>query len=232
MALVKFGAGIVQMLGSIGGTTFARNASGNYARAKTKPVDPHTDAQDIVRSAISVLTEYWRETLTAAQRTAWATYAAAVAMQNRLGETIHLSGFNHFIRSNVNREVLNLTVIAAGPTELALPSMDPTFACTGSAATNQISVAFDNAMDWAVEASAYMFLFQGQPQNATRNFFAGPYGRLGTITSVDPGGPATPSVQGALYTLIEGQRVWVRARINRADGRLSEFFLDSFIVAA
>lgn len=224
MALVKFGGGIVQMLGSIGGTVFARNASGNYARAKTKPVDPSSQYQQAVRSAIAVLTEYWRETLTEVQRVAWATYAAAVAMQNRLGETIHLSGINHFIRSNAHLAVQGYSLVANGPIILSLPSMDPAFAITATEAGGTISATFDDGFDWLDEDNAYLIIRQGVPQNITRNFFAGPYRYMYNIPGDSGTPPVTPAVMSAPFTLIEGQRVWCSARILRADGRLSSSF--------
>lgn len=232
MALIKFGGGVVQMAGSIGGTTFARNASGNYARARTTPVDPNSAYQQAARSAITVLTEAWRETLTAVQRTSWETYAAAVAMTNRLGETIHLSGSNHFIRSNAILIQLGLTMVADGPTELALPAMDPAFVATASEATQVISCAYTDTLEWLDEDGGYMFLSQGRPQNATRNFFKGPY-RMGAHVegdSVTP--PTTPEAFAAVFTLVETQKVWMKARIARSDGRLSEEFDASCIIAA
>ncbi|GAI01350.1 unnamed protein product, partial [marine sediment metagenome] len=45
MALIKYGGGIVQISGSIAGTVFARNKMGNYARPRTKPVNPRTARQ-------------------------------------------------------------------------------------------------------------------------------------------------------------------------------------------
>jgi len=124
MALVKFGGGITQMSGSVGGTTFARNRYGNYARAKTKPVNPNTAAQAAIRSALSELTVLWSQTLSAAQRTAWNLYGASVAMKNRLGETTYLTGFNHYIRSNVMRNRVGLGVVNDGPVIFELPAAD------------------------------------------------------------------------------------------------------------
>lgn len=232
MALVKFGGGIVQMLGSIGGTVFARNSSGNYARAKTMPINPDTIYQQNARSAITVLVERWRETLTDSQRAAWATYAAAVAMTNRLGEVIHLSGFNHYIRSNALLSQDGQTIVDAGPTELAIPAMDPTFAVTGSEATQLISIAFDDTFEWLDEDGGFMWVSQGVPQNITRNFFAGPYRFMDSIDGDSVTPPTTPDTMTAPFALVEGQKVWCRARIQRADGRLSGEMLDSFIVAA
>ncbi len=113
MALVKFGGGVVGMAGSIAGNTFARNRSGSYVRAKTKPINPRSSAQSLARTTLATLTYRWSQILTAAQRTAWNLYASSVAMKNKLGETIFLSGFNHYIRSNAFLMARGETVVDA-----------------------------------------------------------------------------------------------------------------------
>jgi hypothetical protein len=232
MALIKYGGGIIQMSGSLAGNTFARNRYGNYCRARTKPTNPNTALQVAVREAIAYLTNRWSQTLTAAQRTAWNLYASSVAMKNKLGETTYLSGFNHYIRSNVNSIIIDQPAIDAGPTVFELPDQDPTFVITASEATQNISAAFDNTMDWAVEDGSFLFMWQGQPQNPQRNFFAGPWRFWTAVQGVDPGGPATPKEAPAVFAIAEGQRLWAYARICRADGRLSEVFRSDCFCAA
>lgn len=224
MALVKYGGGIIQMTGSVAGNTHARNRYGNYVRARTKPVNPNTARQVAVRSAIAYLTERWSETLTAAQRAAWNLYAASVTMKNKLGESIFLSGFNHYIRSNVNSVVIALSPVDAGPTIFELPSKDTTFNVTASEATQNITANFDNTMAWASETGGLLFMFQGTPQNPQRNFFNGPWRFWTAVQGVDPGPAVTPKIAPAVFGIAEGQHIWVYARIMRADGRLSEVF--------
>lgn len=232
MALVKYGGGIVQMSGSIAGDTHARNRFGNYVRARTKPVNPNTASQNIVRSLIAALVERWAETLTAVQRAAWNLYASNVAMKNKLGETIHLTGFNHYVRSNHGRMRTSRTIVDAGPVVFTLPDQDPTFTITASEATQQINIAFDNTLAWATETDGLMLVEQGQPQNPQRNFFAGPWRHMTQIDGIDPGGAVSPDVGAVQFAIAEGQRIWCYARISRADGRLSELFRDDVIVAA
>lgn len=233
MALVKYGAGVVQMSGSIAGDVHARNRYGNYIRPRTKPVNPNTQEQSNIREALSFLVELWHSGLTAAQRTAWNTYASAVVMKNRLGESVYLTGFNHFVRSNVELKRQALTVIEDGPTELALPEKDPTFEVTGSAATQKLSVTFDNTLGWANEDDGYLFVYMGTPQLATRNFFAGPWAYAGKVDGDSITPPTSPAELDAPFTLVETQKVFMYARIVRADGRLSEpFYSDPFAVGA
>lgn len=232
MALVKFGGGVVQMSGSIAGTTFARNRYGNYARARTKPVNPNTDLQQVVRSSMALLTTRWSDTLTAPQRTAWNLYGSNVTMTNKLGESMNLSGFNHYVRSNMIAQRIPYPIVDAGPTVFELPAQDPTFAVTASEATQVLTLAYDDTMAWATENAAYMYFFQGQPQNPQRNFFDGPWRLIGSVAGIDPGGPVEPHAGNAVFAVAELQRQWVYARIQRADGRLSEPFRADIFVAA
>ena len=231
MALIKFGGGVTEMRGSLAGNVYSRNRYCAYARARTKPINPNTARQQGVRAAIAYLTAYWSGTLTAVQRTAWNLYGDSVAMKNKLGETVYLTGFNHFIRSNAIFAAIGGAPIADGPVIFELPAKDPTFAATGSEATQLITVTIDAAMAWAVETGGHMYLFQGQPQNAQRNYFGGPWRYLGTLSGIDPGGPVPPHSYAVPFAIAEGQRIWTYARIRRADGRLSETFEADFFCA-
>jgi hypothetical protein len=232
MALVKFGAGIIQASGSIAGVTHARNRFGNYIRPRTKPVNPRSDLQTAVRSLMRYLTDYWSSAdMSDAERGAWNTYAAAIAMKNRLGENIYLTGFNMFIRSNIARMLCGGALIEAGPTVLSLPGADPEIAMTGDSGTQLLSVAFDDAQDWCSETGGFLQVEMGQPQLPTRNYFNGPWKLAGSIAG-NTGVPITsPQTLVAPFTLVTGQLVYAYARIVRADGRLSGAFnFPAFIV--
>lgn len=232
MALVKFGPGILDARGSVGGVVFSKNSSGSYMKARTKPVNPNTARQVAVKAAMAFLTTRWSQTLTAVQRTAWNLYASSVAMPNKLGEAIFNSGFNHYIRSNLIAKLVGYPLVDAGPVVFELPAQDPTFAVTASEATQVLTLAYDDTMIWATEDLAYMYFFQGKPQNAQRNFFGGPWRLIGSVAGIDPGGPVEPHAGTAVFAISELQRQWVYARIQRADGRISEpFEADAFCAA-
>ena len=232
MSLVKYGGGIVQMSGSIAGNTFARNRFGNYVRTRTIPVNPNSTRQGHVRTALSYLSTQWSSELSPAERIAWATYAAAISMKNRLGESVYLTGFNHFIRSNVEAAAHGNPVIEAGPSVLTLPEKETAFACTGSVATQLISVNFLEGSDWTLEVGAIMYVYQGRPRSATRTFFAGPWQYLGQVLGIGAPGAQSPTTMAAMMTLTLGQLVTCYGRIRRADGRISEPFTSTFTVAA
>jgi hypothetical protein len=228
MALVKYGGGVVQMSGSIAGTTFARNSSGNYARARTKPVNPSSSLQVKRRTVMAYLSEYWHEVLTSTQRTAWATYANAVTMNNRLGESIKLSGFNHFIRTNAIQLEASSPIYPNGPTVLSLPSKDPTFAITASVATQKLTLTLDTGLWWWNHAGGNVVVNMGRPQIVTRNFFRGPWQYAGLIVA----GHAPPQEMTAPMTLILGQKIWCFAHIYNGDGTTSQPMRASATVAA
>jgi hypothetical protein len=232
MAIIRFGGGVVQMSGSIAGDTFARNRYGNYSRSRTTPVNPNTAKQQRARAAVAALVQRWGETLTAAQRTAWALYASNVAMTNKLGETIHLSGFNHYIRSNAFLMQYGLTTIDAGPTTFTLADQDPTLSIAASEATQQATVTFDDGMAWPSEDNAYMTFLTGAPQNAQRTFFGGPWEGIRYLSGNSGAPLASPLPIGWFQTITEGQHIWCQVRIYRADGRISQPWLADCIVAA
>jgi hypothetical protein len=232
MALVKYGGGIIQASGSIAGTVHARNRFGNYIRARTKPVNPGTPGQHGVRDALSFLSTVWATILTSGQRIAWATYASSVAMKNRLGEVIYLTGFNHFIRSNCQTMNINQFYKADGPVTLSLPAKDTAFTAAGSAATQLLSIAFDPAQPWNHESQGQLQVFMGQPRKITQNFFAGPWKWANTLYGSISAPLTSPQTVAAPFTLTVGQLVTCYARIHEADGRLTEPMIYSFVVGA
>lgn len=222
MALVKLGGGVIGISGSIAGNTFARNRFGSYVRARTKPVNPESPRQTAARLLIIFLAEQWREDpMTATIREAWETYANSVGWNNRLGELVKLTGYNHFIRSNAARMAAGGDLVTAAPIDLGLPNADPTFAVTGSESSVHLSVVFDNTLSWANETGGFLSVEMGVPQNPSRNSFDGPWRNAGAVAGDDTTPPTSPEVLIPPFTLIETQKVWTRARIIRTDARCS-----------
>ena len=231
MATIKFGGGITQMSGSLAGTVFARNRYGNYTRPRTKPVNPRSSNQIVIRSALSYFTQRWHDTLSAAQRTGWNSYAAAVAMKNRLGETIYLTGFNMYLRTNIVRKQLGQTTCDDGPTVISLPEKDTALVLTASVAANKLSIAWTDDLPWTGIADSVMGIWMGVPQLATRNFFNGPWRLAGSWPGDDE---TNPYLMAAPFTLILGQKIWAYSRISTGptDSRLSEPMVMSCVVSA
>lgn len=225
MALVKFGAGIVGMSGSIAGVVHSHNRFGAYIRPRTKPVNPKSFRQLASRILVMFLSEQWHDDpMTDAIRDAWQTYASSFNMLNKLGEQITLTGFNTFVMCNSARLTAGGSLITAAPTTLGLPPGDPTFACTGSVATQLISVVFDPLFDWNIIDDGLMSVYMGRPQSPSRNFFRTPYRYMDSIEGNTASPPTSPQTMTAPFTLVEGQKIWCEARIQEADCRVSTRF--------
>ena len=232
MALVKYGGVAIDVRGKIAGNVFSRNSYGSYIRALTKPVNPNTEMQQNIRGVMQSITTRWNQTLTEAQRDGWNVYAAAITWQNRLGDDIQLTGFNMFVRSNLAILYAGLTEVDDGPAELSLPNADDTLAITAEEAAQELSVAFDDALDWLNEAGGALVIFAGTPVTKTTNYFDGPWKIAGTIEGDATTPPTTPAVINNPYQVSEGQKQFYRARILRADGRVTRFFRTSGLVTS
>lgn len=222
MALVKYGGGVVQMSGSIAGTVFARNKSGNYARPRTKPVNPKSPRQETARTIVSNLASYWHTNLSVVNRGLWETYAAAVAMKNKLGETIHLSGFNHFIRTNCVQLLLAEAIIEAAPTTLSLMGKDETTVCNEENIAGQtFTFTFDDT-GWGLnpDDKYWMVISQGKPQLISRNTYHGPWRYFLAVGTV--AGALGTATGNAAYSFALDQKVWFQARMMSQSGRTSE----------
>jgi len=93
-------------------------------------------------------------------------------------------------------------------------------------AAQTFDLAFDDGFDWCAEDDAYLIMHQGQPVSSSHNFFGGPWRRCAYIegnTAVPTTSPAN-GLPNIGFPIIEGQKIWWKARIVRADGRLSNPF--------
>jgi hypothetical protein len=218
--------------GSIAGNVYSRNRFGFYVRNRTVPMNPNTGLQQAARNAFSDAAGYWSQTLTDAERIAWNDYAAAVSVLNKLGQPCYLSGFNMFVRSAALWILVGTTPIEPGPTTLTLPDVDGAFAVSISEATQLISVTFNDGRDWCDEDGAFLSISQMKPVNGSRFYLVGQSRHCGTIDGDSVTPPTSPDDIACSFVATAGQKVIITGRIARADGRLSNLFLASCVVAA
>lgn len=231
--LIKLGDVVGQASGSLRSSTYSHNRFGAYIRNRAIPTNPQSSRQSTVRTLLQVLTNRWGSTLTTGERAQWTTYGSNVGVVNRLGETIYLTGLNHYVRSNLPRVVAGLDIVDAGPVVFALPETDETVAYSFTADDQKISVAFDDTMDWADLDGAALLIYCGIPVNPTINFFNGPFRFADSIDGDGVSPPSSPTEIDSPFTFQTAQLVYCRARISLDDGRLSSFFrLGSGVVAA
>lgn len=95
MARVIYSAQINELIGSVGGTTFQRNASGTICRLKKERQKSTTLLQQNSSVLFSQALVAWRG-LTSVQREAWNVAAALDSFRNLYGAVKSWSGLNYF----------------------------------------------------------------------------------------------------------------------------------------
>ena len=207
--------------GRMGGTVAAHNRGGQYLRALVTPVNPNTALQQAVRTIFANLAQQWA-LLTDLQRDAWDDYAANVPVTNRVGDTINLTGFNMYQRSNVPREQVGLPRVDDGPTDFTLPALG-TVSWTAVDAVGLLiaSVVFDEMEAWVAEDGAALLVNVGRQQSPTINFFKGPFNSQMPILGDLAFPPTSPAAIITTIPATTGNAIFAHFRVTRADGRLS-----------
>lgn len=214
--------------GTVGNEIHSRNASGPYLRPHVIPNDPNTMLQRRNRTRLGILSVRWGGTLSAAQRDAWATYAANVPVPSVSGRKQYLTGQQMYIRCNMPRGNPFANAVDDGPVIFAQGRFStPTVETVVS--VDLILVLFGGDDEWANEDGGFMIVQVSDGQSVGTNFFAGPFRESGRIA----GSSTSPPTVGV--TLFDpfvphasGPR-WARVRVSRADGRLSPARIFEFL---
>lgn len=214
--------------GSMGGATASRNKGGQYFRRRAIPTNPSSSRQQVVRNGLANLSQAWSNTLTAAQRAAWSTYAANVPKTDSLGNTINLSGIGWYVACNNARISAGKAIVAAAPTTFTLADLTPP-TVTGVASTGVASVAFTNTDLWASSVGGFLVMQFSRPQSAGINFFKGPF-RVGFSIAGASTPPTSPATGTMPFLGAAGNQVFWQARCLNADGRISGQLRGSFLL--
>lgn len=227
---MKFkGTLIGEASGSLASLVFSHNRGGQYIRQRSIPTNPNSDYQQAIRGLVSQLTSAWQSVLSDAQRLAWDTYAELVPLLDPLGGTRNVGGLGMYIRSNVARLQAgdaDLTRIDAAPTEYNLGDYTYPGITSITATTKVMITTFDANDAWASEDGSAMLFYGSRGQNASRNFFKGPYRYCGLIKGDSGTPPTSPQNITLPFALTAGQKAYIRVVVTRADGRMSSTFRD------
>jgi hypothetical protein len=218
--------------GSIGALTFSHNRGGAYIRNRVIPVNPNTSFQQAVRGHVATLTSYWLNILTAVERAAWDVYALNVPLIDALGEPRNAGGLGMFVRSNVSRLQAGEPQVDAAPVIYNLGEFTDPVPGVASAAAQTLSLAFTNGDDWANEDDSALLVYLSRGMNASINYFKGPYRFAVAIQGDAVTPPTSPNAVACPFPVAEGQKLFVKANVTRADGRYSSPFRGGVTVAA
>lgn len=228
MALIKLGAIVANISGSIGGTTFARNRGGAYIRNRTVPLNPQSPRQVEVRQRFGALSNLWSTTVTTVQRAAWELYASNVPITNALGEDRNVSGINMYSRGNAL--ILDTAGVRSddGPTIFTQgPSFTPTI--TLDAAANTLTVTDLGGYDPVTAGPIGLLIAQGLPQQPGVSFYKSPFRKVSGTTETDL--VTLPTAVPLAFPIAAGQALFVRTATVTADGRVGTPVVQRFLVA-
>ncbi len=211
-----------ELSGSIGGITASHNKGGAYFRSRVIPTDPASPFQGIVRQSLGNLAARWSGLLSQSARDAWDLYAANVPLLNPLGESINVTGLNMFQRSNVPRQQNGLPRVDVAPSIFNLGDFTAPTVVSFTSPT-ALSLTFTEADDWVSEDDAAMLIYGSRAQNASINFFKGPYRAYVTQLLGEVAIPPTTPFAGVNpFSVAIGNKVFLKVSVTRADGRLSQ----------
>lgn len=210
---------ITQGSGSVGGFTVAHNQGGMYMRARSLITNPATEAQQVIRNAMSAAHSAWNA-LTEEVRYAWKNYAQGTPLTNPLGDSKHISGLAMFLRQFVSRAQADVTQITIAPDTPGLSTLSEV-GVTRHLAQDAFDFSYDAADAWCANTGGYLTVFQSDPMKAVNNFFKGPYNYLGKLLGNTAAPPASPFFATSLTPLESGQRYFFRVISTDHQGRMS-----------
>ncbi len=105
--------------GSVGGNTYSRVRGGAIVRNRTKPINPSSPNQALVRSRVGALAAGF-SALTVEQVNAWNQFAQTYPAKNALGESYIPTGKQMYFLCNLNLLSVALPVISVPPYETAI----------------------------------------------------------------------------------------------------------------
>lgn len=204
--------------GSVGDLTVSRNAYGPFIRDRVTPAQPSSLKRLNVQAKWKFTALRWGADLTEAQRQAWRDYASAVPLVDRLGSVRYLTGFQHFVRSNQLRRVVDIPYLDNAPRIYNLSEFTAVVPKISANPTRAaLTVSWRTTDDWANEPGALLFAFATVAYPPTVTSFRPPLDLLGYISSA-----ASPPHNFAMNSSAAvGDHVFAGLQVNRVDGRLT-----------
>ena len=210
MAIIAYTLTAPEIMGSIGGTTYTRNAAGTIARRRQKPVTPATATQQFSANLVAHCSQQWYFKLTDAQRVAWNALGAGTVWTNRLGDNYSPTGLNLYIRSATLLLYYGNSPIFAAP-------------ATADEGPYTFTVALDGASDIVLTAigtciatpHGYLMVWWSRQQRASRYC---PPARWTYLKTISFQTLALPETLVAAADAPAGFRYHFRFRVSRTAG--------------
>lgn len=232
MARIALAPTIASASGKVGGLVFSRNRYGAYLRQLAIPVNPNSEAQATARATFRSLSNRFSSVLTDAQRAAWAVYAANVKVSTTKGNFENITANAMYVRCNAPRVLADYSIVDDAPTTMLLAEPAKIGTVGIVASTHTLSVAFTNTEAWCTPADQGLLVYICKPVGATRIFIGSPFRYTGNQegNAVPPTSPFTTA--NLPFPVAAGQKIRVKFRVSLLDGRLSDFFGETDVIAS
>lgn len=134
MARIVYSGLINSIRGSIGGTTFQKNAYGYTIKNKPNMIKPNTFLQQKIKSYFLQSVQTWT-TLSFSEQSDWNTWALTYPVYSKHNPLSALSGYSLFVKWNTLRQINgdSIVTIPSGP-RYVLPPFAPTIDAHGEPA--------------------------------------------------------------------------------------------------
>jgi hypothetical protein len=220
-----------EIRGSVGGNTYSRVRGGAIVRNRTKPINPSSPAQALVRSRVATLAAAFGA-LTPEQITAWNQFAQTYPAKNALGESYVPTGKQVFFVCNLNLLSVGLAQISVPPYEEAItPGVDieaAIFAVTIPASPGPLgTVTLD---DITTDYTGGVFIVQMTPNlQASRAGYKNKYRQMAYGDNLAAVGSALGGAWDLYFgtpNLSEGQIVKLRIAVVAPDSGVSSAWFE------
>ena len=175
MGIIKFGGGVSAISGKVGGTVYARNRAGAYARNWAKPTNTPTAKQSANRLAFGNVSKDWAA-LTPVQQEGWNTLASTVSRFNRLGDAYTPTGRQILLESANNLRVIGQTPLVDAPFSFLQPTIDGTPVLLMTETAGDLTTARVNGL--AAQSGINYVLEATKPFAAMKNNFTTDYRQI------------------------------------------------------
>lgn len=180
MAQIKYGAIITEIKGKIGGQVFQSGNSGFQMKNKPKNAIDRAHARTFGDGHQNLLfssaIKNWQQ-ITSSNRSSWSALLGSWTFINKFGDVYNGSPYQIQNACNINRQLLELSMLAAAPT--VNPAFDPVLSYADFSLSGTCNGTIANA-----DANGQLIYVQASaPVNPTKNISRVKFRKFGVYTS-------------------------------------------------
>jgi len=227
MARIIFSALVSEIRGSIGGTTFQKNAYGYTIKSKPNMIKPNSRTQNFTKNWFVTGQRAWAK-LSRANRTAWNTWASTFPQFAKNNLDSQLSGFQVFSRNVYYRQLNNLAALAVPSFS---PDPIPTLEGAFSIALDGIGGLIITQPTWGTTANYFLSVFVSSPIKPSSNFLSTKtrFMLSRTLSTSAANDIASTFITKFGQLPLEGQKLQVRAIVVNTESGLFSVISNAFV---